>query len=85
MSSIFEMKTYIGLGALEETARAMIADDEIRAAWERALEDPDFATDERARYLWWYRRTPFWDEQVGLLPVYRVMNPELASILGRAK
>ena len=43
--------------------------------WETALEDPEFATDSRARYLWWYRRTPYWDETVGLLPVMRVMTP----------
>ena len=83
LSSIFEMKTYIGLDKLEEIARTMIADDEVRAAWERALEDPDFATDERARYMWWYRRTPYWDEQIGLLPVYRVLNSDLAATLGR--
>ena len=85
LSSIFEMKTYIGLGKLEEIARTMIADDEVRTAWERALEDPDFATDERARYMWWYRRTPHWDEQVGLLPVYRVLSTDLAANLGRTE
>jgi hypothetical protein len=82
LSSIFEMKTYIGLGKLEEIARAMIADDGIRTAWQDALEDPEFATDERARYLWWYQRTPYWDERVGLLPVYRVMDTDLALTLG---
>ena len=76
LSSIFEMKTYIGLDRLEETARTMIADDEVRTAWESALEDPDFAADERARYMWWYRRTPFWDDTVGLLPVMRVMSAQ---------
>jgi hypothetical protein len=83
LSSTFEMKTYIGLDRLEEIARTMIADDELRAAWETALEDPVFAADERARYMWWYRRTPYWDEQVGLLPIFRVLNPDLAESLGR--
>jgi hypothetical protein len=69
------MKTYIGLDVLEELATEMMADDTIRAAWEKALEDPEFAQDWRARYEWWYRRTPYWDERVGLLPVYRVMEP----------
>jgi len=75
LSSIFEMKTYIGLDRLEEVATEMITDDGIRARWESALEDPEFAADRRARYMWWYRQTPYWDESVGLLPIYRVMQP----------
>jgi len=37
----------------------------------------DFATNWRARYMWWYRQTPYWDEQVGLLPIYRVIQGPL--------
>ncbi len=79
MSSIFEMKTYIGLDRLEEVAGEMLEDDAVRAQWEAALEDPDFAADWRARYDWWYRRTPYWDEQVGLLPIYRVLHAPLPT------
>jgi hypothetical protein len=75
VSSLFERKIYIGPEVLEAQARELLADDAVRAEWERALEDPSFAADGRARYLWWYRRTPFWDETVGLLPVLRVMAP----------
>ncbi|MEJ2583395.1 MAG: hypothetical protein P8127_17480, partial [Acidobacteriota bacterium] len=60
---------------LEELARDMLADGQIRLEWENALENPDFAANPRARYMWWYQRTPYWDETVGLLPVLRVMNP----------
>jgi hypothetical protein len=75
VSSLFERKIYIGLDRLEELAREMLADDSIRREWETALEDPEFADNGTARYLWWYRRTPYWDETVGLLPVVRVMAP----------
>ena len=75
VSSLFERKIYIGTDVLEGLAREMLADDVIRREWEAALDDPDFAADRRARYLWWYRRTPYWDETVGLLPVLRVMLP----------
>ncbi|MGD8441639.1 MAG: M14 family metallopeptidase [Holophagae bacterium] len=77
LSSIFEMKTYIGSERLEEVAVEMLRDADVRAAWQTALGDADFAADRRARYLWWYRRTPYWDERVGLMPVYRVMAPPL--------
>jgi hypothetical protein len=62
------------IGLLEDLARAMIADPEVAVAWQKALEDETFAADRSARYLWWYRRTPFWDEQVGLLPAFRVVT-----------
>jgi hypothetical protein len=75
LSSVFEMKTYIGLDRLEELAVEMLRDDELRAEWETALEDPEFAGDRQARYIWWYHRTPYWDEQLCLLPIYRVMEP----------
>jgi hypothetical protein len=75
VSSIFERKIYIGSDLLESQAREMLADDQVRDQWAKALEDPKFAADPRARYLWWYRRTPYWDETVGLLPVFRVMAP----------
>ncbi len=48
----------------------MMADEAVRLEWETALEDPDFAETRGARYMWWYQRTPYWDETVGLLPVY---------------
>ncbi len=78
LSSVFERKIYIGLDVLEGLAREMLRDDEIRTSWQAALEDPEFAASWSARYLWWYQRTPYWDESVGLLPVFRVMAaPEL--------
>ena len=75
VSSVFERKIYIGTDVLEKLAREMLADDAIRQEWNAALDDPDFAANRSARYLWWYRRTPNWDETVGLLPVLRVMRP----------
>jgi hypothetical protein len=75
VSSVFERKIYIGIDLLEELAAEMLADESVRREWESALEDPEFAADRFARYLWWYRRTPYWDETVGLLPVLRVMAP----------
>ena len=75
VSSLFERKIYIGTDILEKLAREMLADQAMQQEWEAALDDPDFAANRSARYLWWYRRTPYWDETVGLLPVLRVMQP----------
>jgi hypothetical protein len=75
VSSVFERKIYIGTAELEHLAHAMLHDPVIAKEWATALENPEFAADRTARYLWWYRRTPYWDETVGLLPVMRVMKP----------
>jgi len=75
VSSLFERKIYIGLDLLEQLAQEMLTDEKVRNEWVAALEDPNFAKDPGARYMWWYRRTPCWDETVGLLPVFRVMAP----------
>jgi hypothetical protein len=75
LNSVFERKTYIDPAVLEDLVRVLLADPDVEAEWKQALEDEAFAADRRARYLWWYRRTPHWDEQVGLVPAFRVMEP----------
>ena len=74
LSSVMERKEYIGLRELEPLARELLADPAVASEWEQALEDESFAGDARARWLWWYRRTDYWDETVGLLPVFRLMS-----------
>jgi len=74
VSALFERKIWVGGDVLEQLAREMLEDDAIREEWQAALENPEFAADRFARYQWWYRRTPYWDESVGLLPIVRVMS-----------
>jgi hypothetical protein len=78
LSSVFERKIYVGLDVLEGLAREMLEDPEVQDAWQAAIADESFAQSWRARYLWWYQRTPYWDESVGLMPVFRVFaSPQL--------
>jgi hypothetical protein len=80
LSTVFERKEYIGSRTLEELVVDMLRDPGTADAWQRALADPEFAADPRQRHLWWYRRTPYWDETVGLLPYLRVMTaPDFTS------
>jgi hypothetical protein len=74
LSTVFEQKEYIDGRVLEGLAAEMLKDPATAAQWETALRDPKFAADPFARYLWWYRRTPYWDGTVGLLPYFRVMK-----------
>ena len=75
LRSVLERKTYIGRGVLEEKVARLIEDPATAKAWKEALADPVFAADDRARWLWWYRRTEHWDETVGLLPAMRLLSP----------
>ncbi|HEX9942034.1 MAG TPA: M14 family metallopeptidase [Thermoanaerobaculia bacterium] len=79
LSSIFEQKEYIDPRVLEGLVANMLKDPKVASEWQAALRDEKFAADANARYLWWYRRTPYWDETFGLLPYFRVMRaPRLA-------
>lgn len=80
LSTVFEQKEYIDPRVLEGLAAEMLKDPKTAADWQAALADPKFAADADARYRWWFRRTPYWDETVGLLPYFRVMQaPALAT------
>jgi len=71
LGTIDEGKEWIGPPELEDQVARLLEDAGIRVEWERALTDPAFAADPAARYRWWYRRTPYWDDTVGLVPVFR--------------
>ena len=80
LSSVLESKEYIDLPVLEDLAVEMLKDPSVAAEWQATLKDDAFAKDPQARQLWWYRRTRYWDETVGLLPVFRVMtSPRLMT------
>jgi hypothetical protein len=73
LSTLFEQKEYIGPQVLEGWVEEKLKNPKVAAEWQEALKDEAFAKDPAARSRWWYRRTPYYDERVGLLPVFRVM------------
>lgn len=76
LSSALEMREYIDTRVLDPLAGELLAKDpKLKAEWEAKLKDPAFAGDARARYLFLYSKTPYWDETVGLLPIYRLDAP----------
>ena len=80
ISNVFEQKEYIDARVLEELVAEMMKDPKTAAEFQEAMKDEKLAKDPFARYLWWYRRTPHWDETLGLLPIYRVMQaPKLKT------
>lgn len=75
LSGLLEGKESIDVAKLDGLAAKLLESPAVRAEWEAALADPELAADPSARYLWWYRRTPYWDERQGLLPAFRVLKP----------
>ena len=76
MSAALEQKEYIDLRVLDPIATRLLAEDpKLAAEWAERLKDPVFAASRTRRIRFFYERTPYWDETLGLLPVYRLERP----------
>lgn len=75
--AIFEQKEYGENYVLEKLAREMLAKDpKLRDEYQQKLaSDPKFAASPRARLEFFYRRSPYWDAQMNLYPVGRIVTP----------
>ncbi|HWM68169.1 MAG TPA: M14 family metallopeptidase [Steroidobacteraceae bacterium] len=73
-NTAFEQKEYLEAYVAEDVARAILAKDpKAAAAFNKKLaEDPEFAASPQARFDFFYRLSPAWDERLNLYPVYRV-------------
>jgi hypothetical protein len=68
--AVFEQKEYFESYVMERMAQEMLdKDPALRAEFETALSDPKFASSPRLRLEFFYRRSPYWDDRVGLYPV----------------
>lgn len=70
--TVFEQKEFMEDYVLEDVAQQMLKDPSVRAEFERKLADPAFANSPRQRLDFFYRRTPSWDTQLDVVPVYRL-------------
>lgn len=75
-NATFEQKEYGENYVLEKLAREMLsADPKLREEFERNLEtEPAFAADSYERLQFFYRRSPYWDPQMNLYPVGRIVS-----------
>jgi Zinc carboxypeptidase len=75
-NAIFEEKEYGEPYVLEALARQMIADDPaLRSEFEMLLaSDAEFAASPYERLRFFYKRSPYWDPQMNLYPVGRIIN-----------
>src|SRR5262245_38567139 len=68
--AIFEQKEFAEAYVMEKLSREMLAKDpNLRAEFEKALAEPDFAASPTRRLDFFFRRSPWWDDRIGLYPV----------------
>ena len=76
-NATFEQKEYGEAYVVEKLAREMLASDPQLAAdfKERLSSDAAFASSPQARLEFFYKRSPYWDQQMNLYPVGRIITP----------
>ena len=75
-NAIFEEKEYAEHYVLEALAREMLTNDpELQQEFEHLLAvDPEFADSPSERLRFFYKRSPYWDPQMNLYPVGRIIS-----------
>ena len=75
-NAIFEEKEYAEHYVLETLAREMMAADaDLKREFEELLaSDPQFAASPAHRLRFFYKRSPYWDPQMNLYPVGRIVE-----------
>jgi hypothetical protein len=75
-NAIFEHKEYAEPYILETLAREMLAADPAlgKEFQEKLTSDPAFAASSAARLEFFYNKSPYWDQQMSLYPVGRIVQ-----------
>jgi murein tripeptide amidase MpaA len=75
-NAIFEEKEYAEHYILEALAREMMAQDPaLKQEFEKLVaDDAEFAASPSERLRFFYKRSPYWDPQMNLYPVGRIVN-----------
>ncbi len=60
---------------LEDVAAEMLRDPAVKAAFDQALTNPEFAKSPRKRLDFFYARHASFDTQQAIIPVYRLQQP----------
>lgn len=82
-NAIFEEKEYAEHYVLETLAREMMANDRAleKEFRQRLVTDSEFAASPSERLRFFYRRSPYWDPQMNLYPVGRIIRvPDLPLV-----
>jgi hypothetical protein len=77
-NAIFEQKEYGEHYVVETLAREMMEKDpNLRVEFQALLaSDSAFASDPAARLEFFYKRSPYWDQQMNLYPIGRIISQQ---------
>ncbi|HPD64080.1 MAG TPA: M14 family metallopeptidase [Bacteroidia bacterium] len=79
-NSIFEQKEYSESYVMEKLAREMLAKDEnLKKEFQEKMKDEKFAGNSFEILNWFYSKSPYWDNRIGLYPVGRIMDEEILT------
>ncbi len=74
-NAIFEQKEYAEAYIMEKIAREMLEKNaELKKEFEEKLKDENFAKNPRARLTFFYERSPYFDKNIGLYPIGRIVK-----------
>jgi hypothetical protein len=74
-NAVFEQKEYSESYIMEDIAAEMLKRDaDLRKEFEKMLEDEEFAKSPRARLNYFYRRSPYYDQRIGVYPVGKIVE-----------
>lgn len=76
MNQIFEQKEYAESYVMEKMAREMMNEDpELKARFEaKGKNDSSFASSPWAILNWFYQQSPYWDEEINVYPIGRLLD-----------
>ena len=79
------LRKMAAINVIEEYARAMLEQDKSlqKEFEEKKASDEKFAADPRSIRRWFYQRTPFWDDHIGLYPVGLIYERSLLESMPR--
>ncbi len=74
-NAIFEQKEYAEAYIMEKIAREMLEKNaELKKEFEEKLKDENFAKNPRTRLTFFYERSPYFDKNIGLYPIGRIVK-----------
>jgi len=70
-NTIFERKEYVETYVMEEMAREMIKENpQLKIEFDKAVqENPELYNNQWSKVFWFFKRTPYWDQQKNVYPV----------------
>jgi hypothetical protein len=82
-NAVFEQKEYFETYVMETMARDMLKKNPaLKAQYEKYLKDnPEKTGTQRSKLGWFYRRTPYFDLNLGLYPVMKVYDEKYLEII----